>query len=160
MTDALKEAKARQRRRMFAAREREGPSVHFPPVPGETARGYNQPATTFCRLPWPTRLSRKGHDCHDCGQRYQEAPDLYEQAIDAHQAAEIAANDPHATGEQPMKKRLPSRQCMATYTHPSLRRVSTTVWCQKREGHEGDHRGTRRQWNQQGESVPITEPPR
>ena len=34
----------------------------------------------------------------------------------------------------------------------------TLVRCDKREGHPGDHRGYRVQWNQAGERVKITEP--
>jgi hypothetical protein len=32
------------------------------------------------------------------------------------------------------------------------------VWCMKREGHKGDHRGYRAQWNQDGKTVSITLP--
>jgi hypothetical protein len=35
----------------------------------------------------------------------------------------------------------------------------TSVVCEKRKGHRGDHRGFRVQWNRKGERVKITEPP-
>ncbi len=44
-------------------------------------------------------------------------------------------------------------QCMAGW---STHRGSGAVFCSREEGHEGDHRGIRVQWNQKGEKVPIT----
>lgn len=43
------------------------------------------------------------------------------------------------------------RQCPAVFG-----RGLTTVFCIRCDGHEGDHRGLRVQWNQQGEKVPFT----
>jgi hypothetical protein len=46
-------------------------------------------------------------------------------------------------------------QCESTYTS-GRGRIKTTVFCVKREGHKGDHRGHGKQWNNKGK-VPITE---
>ncbi len=47
------------------------------------------------------------------------------------------------------------RQCESmSPTH----RGRGAVFCQKRSGHEGDHRGYRKQWDDQGNLKPITEP--
>lgn len=35
---------------------------------------------------------------------------------------------------------------------------SGCVFCVKKEKHKGDHRGDRKQWNERGQKVPITEP--
>lgn len=45
-------------------------------------------------------------------------------------------------------------QCDAIYlTH----RGTGAVFCRKRDGHEGDHRGYRKQWDDKGKLKPITE---
>lgn len=44
------------------------------------------------------------------------------------------------------------KQCAATFWGRT-----SGVFCTKADGHEGDHRGTGRQWNQAGERVAITE---
>jgi hypothetical protein len=54
------------------------------------------------------------------------------------------------------KKKKKRRQC------PSLlmtQRGRAWTFCAKDEGHKGDHRGWRAQWNDDHERVPITEPP-
>ncbi len=58
-----------------------------------------------------------------------------------------------------MTKRPPGagsigRQCPTIYTAKNGR---SHIYCQKRAGHAGDHRGHGRQWNSSG-PVKITEP--
>lgn len=45
-------------------------------------------------------------------------------------------------------------QCPAVF---STHRGGGFVFCRKREGHDGDHRGFRKQWDDQGKAKPITE---
>ena len=44
------------------------------------------------------------------------------------------------------------KQCLAIWSGKG-----TITFCVKEKKHEGDHRGTRKQWNQAGERVKITE---
>ena len=44
------------------------------------------------------------------------------------------------------------RQCAAIWAGRT-----SAVFCTKADGHEGDHRGTGRQWTQEGVRVAITE---
>ena len=44
-------------------------------------------------------------------------------------------------------------QCSSVYS-----KRGTVVFCVKREGHTGDHRGTRKQWNDRGRLVKISQP--
>lgn len=54
--------------------------------------------------------------------------------------------------EHPLSKG--NTQCPAVFgTH----RGTGMVFCTKREGHEGDHRGYRKQWDDKGNPKPITE---
>jgi len=45
------------------------------------------------------------------------------------------------------------RQCTKIYAGRGV-----AIFCLKTEGHAGDHRGGRRQWNEEGKRVLITEP--
>lgn len=47
------------------------------------------------------------------------------------------------------------RQCPAVFG--PRRGRGRVVFCRKREGHDGDHRGDRKQWDDQGKAKPITE---
>lgn len=49
-------------------------------------------------------------------------------------------------------------QCMETL-HSKSKSVVSTAFCTRRENHEGDHRGYRRQWTKKGDRVKITLPP-
>lgn len=40
------------------------------------------------------------------------------------------------------------RQCSASFSKRAKGGNLTLAWCQRRKGHEGDHRGYRAQWSQ------------
>ena len=52
---------------------------------------------------------------------------------------------------------MTEEQCRATL-ETKRGQIVTIVWCLKRKGHRGDHRGDRVQWTRQGKKVSITEP--
>lgn len=53
-----------------------------------------------------------------------------------------------------VERKQSGRQCQSTCALSA----GTSVFCQKREGHRGYHRGIRAQWGADGKRVPITEP--
>lgn len=50
-------------------------------------------------------------------------------------------------------------QCMDTYQGAKTSRGTTYVFCTRDRGHDGDHRGTGKQWTKKGKRVKITLPP-
>jgi hypothetical protein len=53
-------------------------------------------------------------------------------------------------------KRVRGPQCPSMFTS-GKGRIKVTVFCVKSVDHEGDHRGSGRQWNNKGQRVKITE---
>lgn len=59
----------------------------------------------------------------------------------------------HLAAAEALQALHPTSQCASVYATRS-----GATFCAKREGHGGDHRGYRTQWNAAGQRVPITEP--